>query len=178
MARYSPRTEVSECLEEEARDLFEEAQAKGIVTAGQCSLIRAACWNHACVDHGLPIKLDEVATLAGVNGKLLQSTYFRLVRRLGLKSVPKYGKYVPRFCHQLGLDDLFYDVKSLLVLLLPKVLYEGSPSPESVAAGAIYAYAKSTGTKITQRAFAEEVGVSEVSIRAHSATFSRFLNKK
>ncbi|WP_336037340.1 transcription initiation factor IIB [Halobacterium yunchengense] len=138
-------------------DLLPGRSIEGVATAALYAAGRQA-------DH--PRSIGEVATVSRVDDMEFKRTYRYLVRELGLAVQPADpASYVARIASDLDLEpDVERRARDLLAAADGTGVYNGK-SPVGLAAAAIYAAGRLTGTRYTQDDVAAAADVSTVTIR-------------
>jgi len=157
---------LSRAIHERVAKLYQQAVNKGLVRGRSTESIIAALLYTTCREEGAPRTLDEISKASGINKKDIGKTYRYIARKLKIRILPaKAQDYVPRFGSLLGLSEKV-QVKAVDVLdEAGKFDVTSGKGPIGVAAAALYIAAVLEGEKKTQREVADQIGVTEVTIR-------------
>ncbi len=138
--------------------------------------VTAAALYAACRGHNIPITLDEMAKVSGVDRIKLGRTYKLLSKALSLKITPASPvEYVQHLCSQLNLDK---STRSKAVEIIKQASEQELMSgkrPTGIAAAAAYIASVPCDKRKTQREVAQVAGISEVTIRNNFKELNRKL---
>lgn len=130
------------------------------------NIVTAAALYAACRGHNIPITLDEMAKVSGINRQKIGRTYKLLSKALNLKITPALPiEYVQRLCSRLNLDkSTQLKAGEILKRASDQELTSGK-TPTGIAAAAVYIASVLCDNRKTQREVAIAAGISEVTIR-------------
>ena len=151
---------------ETASVIYRRAVKKNLIRGRSIRGVTAAAIYMACRQCGVTRTLDEISKASAINRKEVGRSYRFIVRELD-ESVPSYGPshYVSRFLSQLNLVG---NVEALTMRILNAAKSMGLTSgrgPLGMAAAATYIASSLVNERKTQRNIAEQVNVTEVTIR-------------
>ena len=166
LAKINAKLNLPKNILETASVIYRRAVRKNLIRGRSIQGVTAAAIYMACRQCGVTRTLDEISQASMVNRKEVGRSYRFIVRELE-ESVPSYGPshYVSRFLSQL---NLFGQVESLTIKILNAAKKLGLTSgrgPLGMAAAATYIAASLVNERKTQRKIAEQVNVTEVTIR-------------
>lgn len=155
-----------ESVTEEAARLYEKALEEGVVKGRKIEAVVAALLYLVARNHGVPRTMSEIADEADVSERRLGKTYRYVARELDLRIVPVNPEdFVARYSSKLGLEgEIQALARSIIQDARDQDLIAGR-SPDSVVASAIYLATLLEDREIAQKEIADEVGVTEVTIR-------------
>lgn len=151
---------------ETASVIYRRAVKRNLIRGRSIQGITAAAIYMACRQCGITRTLDEISKASSINRKEVGRSYRFIMKELE-ESVPSYGPsyYVSRFLSQLS---LFGNVEALTINILNTAKVMGLTSgrgPLGMAAAATYIASSLVNERKTQRKIAEQVNVTEVTIR-------------
>jgi len=157
---------LSKSVEEEAARIYTLAAQKGLVKGRTTERIVAGCIYAACRMHEIPKTLDDVSFVAEIEKGEIGRNYRYLTRNLHMKIMPTDPvNYIIRFSSALQLSPKTQTKAIEIIEKAQKKALLSGKNPVGVAAAAIYTASRITDEKKTQQKIAEEVGVTEVTIR-------------
>jgi len=164
--QFAEKLEVPKDIRDGAFNIYAQAAKKDLVRGRKLNPFAAAALYIALRRSGFPRSPVEVATILGVQEKLLNRTFKFLMKELGI-SLPQNDAtdYLLRFCSKLDLSPS--TVKSCRVNLqrvLDRDLNQ-SKRPAGVVGAAIYLTCQDLGLKIRQNQVSKVTGISEVTLR-------------
>ena len=157
--------------------LYIEAFKKKLLRGRSINGMVAACLYFACRERKIPRTLQEILEQTSVHAKNVRRCYRTLIRELNLK-VPSTDpiSLIPRFIAELDLDA---DAENTTVKILQSFTSKYSTSgkdPKGLCAGALYLVCRKKEKKISQKAIANLVGVTEVTLRSRYKELIKSLN--
>ena len=154
-------------IRDQACSLFRSAAKEDLLPGRSIEAIAAASMYAACRCNGLPRTIEEVAAVAAVGSAAIENGYAVLNRELGIPAVPPSPTdFIPRIASAVGISD---GTRRLAEEFAERAVEEGIGNgchPGGLAAGCVYAAARSRSERATQTELAEVVGVSTVTDRA------------
>lgn len=151
---------------EEVNRLYEKALDKNIVKGRRIENIVAALVYIIARNQGNPRSLDEIADASGISKRDLGKTYRYVARELDLRIVPVNPEdFIPRYASELGIAGETQALARDLIMRARENNLLSGRSPEGIVASAIYIASLLEDEDITQKAIAEEIGVTEVTVR-------------
>ncbi|MDG5775427.1 transcription initiation factor IIB [Haloarculaceae archaeon H-GB1-1] len=140
-----------------SEDLLPGRSIEGVATASLYAAARQA---------GIPRSLDELTNVSRVEKDEIARTYRYVIRELELEIQPADPEsYVPRFASSLALsEETNRQARELLADAKRRGIHSGK-SPVGLAAAAIYAAARLSNERVTQREVSDVAEISEVTIR-------------
>lgn len=151
---------------EEAARLYEKALEQEVVKGRKIEAIVAALIYIVSRNQRVPRTMAEIAEEADVSERDLGKTYRYVARELDLRIVPVNPEdFIPRYSSKLGISgETQARARKLIRESREEDLLAGR-SPDSIAASVIYLASILEGEDLSQKEVAEEVGVTEVTIR-------------
>lgn len=151
---------------EEVNRLYEKALDKNIVKGRRIENIVGALVYIIARNQGNPRSLDEISEAANISKRDLGKTYRYIARELDLRIVPVNPEdFIPRYSNKLGLSgETQARARKIIFDARDEGLLSGR-SPEGIVGSAIYVASLLEGEDITQRRIADEIGITEVTIR-------------
>lgn len=153
-------------IEEEAARIYNLAVRNGLVRGRSMEAVVVGCIYIAARRYGLPRSFNEICKKTNIDRKELGKTYRFVARELNIKVLPSGPEdYIPKFASEL---DFSAKTQTKAQEILKDAKEEGLTSgrgPTGLAAAVLYVASLITGEKRTQRAIAEVVNVTEVTIR-------------
>lgn len=145
-----------------ASDILQEAITQDLMRGHSYQCLFAAALYIGCASLGIPIRFGEMAQLFEISEKRMRGA-LNAIRQLDYRIFPDYGAFLERYCRQLGVFYLVYDVKT--VFLATRRLCIGK-DPHSHVGGCIYYIGtlQEEGGP-TQKEVATVTGVSVVTVR-------------
>lgn len=153
-------------VSEEASRLAEKARDQDVFKGQGTRPTAAALVYIVARKQNVPRSLDEIAEVSGIKKRKLGDTYRNTARKLGIEMTPAQPEeFLPRYAEALGLSG---SAQADARKIIQKARDEGVQSgraPKTMVAGAVYLAAKLNDEEFTQKEIAEEIGVTEVTIR-------------
>ncbi len=128
--------------------------------------VTAAALYAACRGDNIPITLDEMAKVSGVDRLKIGRTYRLLSKALSLKITPASPiEYVQRICSQLNLDKSTMLKAVQIINRASEQELTNGKNPYSIAVAALYIASILNDNRKTQREVSQATGISEVTLR-------------
>jgi len=155
------------CLE---KDLVKGRDKKVVVAATVYTSLRY---------FSIPMPLDSIAKISGIEQKLIGRMFREIVKEMGLHIIPiQASDYIGKFSEELGLSEAVKSRAMRIFSEVKEIGIDSGKSPTSLAAAIIYIAAIEEGERRTQREIAEIAGVTEVTIRNRFKEIESLLNLK
>lgn len=120
----------------------------------------------SCRKRAIPISLNDVAGVQGIDRKKIGRLYRSLVRDMNLKIPhPSPVDFISRFIRTLQLNAHTEEKAREIITMSEKAGITSGKDPAGFAAAALYISSKITGQIRTQKEISTHTGVSEVTIR-------------
>lgn len=166
LSKISSALNLPKNILETASVIYRRAVKKNLIRGRSIQGVTAAGIYMACRQCGVARTLDEVAEASMINRKEVGRAYRFIVKELDVV-VPPCGpsSYISRFLSQLGLEGT---VETLAIQILNTAKEMGLTNgrgPLGMAAAATYIASSLVNERRTQRRIAEQVNVTEVTIR-------------
>jgi len=166
LSKMSSMLNLPKNILETASVIYRRVVKKKLVRGRSIQGIAAASIYMACRQCGVARTLDDVAVVSTINRKEVGRSYRFIIRELDVL-IPFYGPthYVSRFMNQLGLAG---NVEVLAIRILNAAKSDGltcGRGPLGMAAAATYIASLLMNERKTQRKIAEQISVTEVTIR-------------
>ncbi len=131
-----------------------------------CGMI-SACIFYICKEYGVPRTLRDILKETSVNLEKIKKCYKILINRLNLKTHSTNPVLlIPKYIAELHLSP---DVEKKSIEVLTTYLKNSTRSginPKGLCAGAIYLICKIKNLRINQKAIAQIVGITEITLRS------------
>ncbi len=166
LSKISSTLNLPKNILETASVIYRRAVRRNLIRGRSIQGIAAASIYMACRQCNVARTLDEISRAAMINRKEVGRSYRFVIKELEVL-IPPYGPshYVGRFLNQLGLVG---NVETLAIKILNAAKNVGLTSgrgPLGMAAAATYIASSLVNEHKTQRKIAEQVNVTEVTIR-------------
>ncbi len=164
--RLQTQLNLPPCVIEAANNFYLRSIETGFGIRRNIKIVTAAALYAACRGHNIPITLDEMAKVSGVERIKIGRTNKLLSKALSLKITPASPiEYVQRLCSQLNLDKST-QLKAIEIIkrASEQELMCGN-RPTAIAAAGAYIASVLCDNRKTQREIALAAGISEVTIR-------------
>jgi len=160
------RLKLPDYIKEQSLQLYEQAVNRNLCVGRNKESILCACIYYICNQNSIPKTAMEITEYLDINEHMLFKTYSLLQKELGLRSVlVDPVDLLPRFISNLGLsNDCLIRAITLMNQIKGTPAYSGK-NPKSILAAVIYISAKGCGEQIAQREVANQIGVTETTIR-------------
>jgi transcription initiation factor TFIIB len=158
---------IPEDTKEKALELFSEAKEKHLVRGRGAETIANACLYIACRIHKKPWMIKNIAEESKVSAKNIRKASKALLQKLEIKLSPiDPSVFIDKFCADLKLSDKAETNAIKIIEKAEKANLTNGPSPEGIAAAAIYIAAILSGERRAQWKVSDIAGVTEVTIRS------------
>lgn len=159
--------------------LYIEAFKKKLLRGRSINGMVAASLYFACRERKIPRTLQEILDETSISAKNVRRCYRTLIKELNLKAPSTDPiSLIPRYAAELGLDaDAEKNTIKILQMFISKFSTSGK-DPKGLCAGALYLISKIKNKKVSQKAIANLVGVTEVTLRSRYKELSTKLNIK
>ena len=164
--RIAQSMHLPENVEENAENIYREAQREKLVPRGTINGFAAASIYAACRKLGLPRTLRQVSDVSQEDLKDIARMYRLLLEELDIPvELDDPLKHIPRIAGALSLSPRS---ERLAVEILEDAMDHGhhvGKSPKGLAASALYIACKQNDEKCSQKALSKAAGVSSLTIR-------------
>lgn len=167
---------IPENVAESAAYIYRKAAASGLTRGRTMASLVSASLYAACRAGGIPRTLDDVADAGNVEKRMLSRDLRTVVRKLGL-SLDQYdtASFVSKIANNMGLrEKVKRDAFGILRRCEDLELTAGK-HPVAQAAASLYLSAILNGEGPSQKRFAAESGISDVTIRNRVAVIRKAL---
>lgn len=156
--------------------IYLRAAEAGFTKSRGMKTVTAAALYAACRGHNIPITLDEMAKVSGVDRQKIGRTYKLLSKVLCLKITPASPiEYVQRLCSQLNLDKSTQLKAAEIINRASEQKLTNGKKPYGIAVAALYIASILCDNRKTQREIAIAAGINEVTIRNNFKELNRKL---
>ncbi len=140
------------------------------------SLVSAALYI-ACRENNIPRTLDDIADTGNVERSVLSRDFRTVVKKLGL-TVNQYDttSFISKISNNMNLKEKTKRDAFDILKKCEKERITAGKHPVAQAAVSLYVSCMINGEKVSQRKFAIESGISDVTIRNRSALIKKILN--
>ncbi|MFZ2412339.1 MAG: hypothetical protein WAW23_12260 [Candidatus Methanoperedens sp.] len=146
--------------------IYRRAAEAGFTKSRGMKTVTAAALYAACRGHNIPITLDEISNISGIDRLKLGRTYRLLSKALSLKITPASPiEYVQRLCTQLNLDKSAQLKAVEIINRASEQELTNGKNPYSIAVAALYIASILCDNRKTQREVGQAAGISEVTLR-------------
>ena len=153
-------------VEEESARIYNLAVRNGLVRGRSMEAVVVGAIYIAARRYGLARSFNEVCKEMHIDRKELGKTYRFIARELNIKVMPSGPEdYIPKFASALGFSAKTQTKAQEILKRAKDVGLTSGRGPTGLAAAVLYVASLITGEKRTQRAIAEVVNVTEVTIR-------------
>lgn len=153
-------------IEEESARIYNLAVRNGLVRGRSMEAVVVGCIYIAARRYGLARSFNEICKEMHIDRKELGKTYRFIARELNIKVLPSGPEdYIPKFASALGFSAKTQTKAQEILKRAKGVGLTSGRGPTGLAAAVLYVASLITGEKRTQRAIAEVVNVTEVTIR-------------
>lgn len=151
---------------ETASVIYRRAVKKNLIRGRSIQGVTAAAIYMACRQCGVTRTLDDISQATSMDRKEVGRSYRFITRELE-EPVPSYGPshYVSRFLNQLGLVGNAETLTINILNVAKSIGLTSGRGPLGMAAAATYIASSLVNERRTQRKIAEQVNVTEVTIR-------------
>ncbi len=156
--------------------IYRRAAEAGFTKSRGMKTVAAAALYAACRGHNIPVTIDEISKVSGIERRKIGRTYKFLVKFLELMITPPSPiEYVQRLCTQLNLDkSTRLKAVEIIKQASEQELVSGK-RPTCIAAAAAYIASVLSDNRKTQREVSQATGISEVTIRNNFKELNRKL---
>ncbi|UCD04091.1 MAG: hypothetical protein JSW73_00365 [Candidatus Woesearchaeota archaeon] len=157
---------IPQAIEEESARIYNLAVRNGLVRGRSMEAVVVGCIYIAARRYGLARSFNEICKEMHIDRKELGKTYRFIARELNIKVLPSGPEdYIPKFASALGFSAKTQTKAQDILKRAKSVGLTSGRGPTGLAAAVLYVASLITGEKRTQRAIAEVVNVTEVTIR-------------
>lgn len=166
LERMASALDLPEPCRETAAVLYRRAVDEELLPGRSIEAVATACLYAAARQHGTPRTWPRFESVSRVEIGRVQRAYRYLSRELGLEIAPADPlQYLGQFASALSIsDEAEHVAREILETAKGEGIHVGK-SPAGLAASAIYAAARLTNERVTQKTIDEATGVSEFTIR-------------
>ena len=163
----------------EAIRLYKEAFKKKLLRGRSINSMIAASIYLAIRLKRIPRTFQEILEESSENSKDIRRCYRVLIRGLNLKAPnTEPSALIPKYIAKLNLNQEIERTTAKIVSTFTLNFPTSGKDPKGIVAGAIYLASKIKGLELTQKEIADQVGVTEVTLRSRYKELSTKLNIK
>jgi len=163
----------------EAIRLYKEAFKRKLLRGRSINSMIAASIYLAIRLKRIPRTFQEILEESSENAKDIRRCYRVLIRELNLKPPnTEPSTLIPKYMAKLNLNQDIERLTSKIVNTFSSNFSTSGKDPKGIVAGAIYLASKIKGLELTQKEIADQVGVTEVTLRSRYKELSTKLNIK
>lgn len=166
LVKISSKMNLPRAVRETAAMIYRKAVSKDLIRGRTIEGIVAASLYAACRQCHVPRTFEEISKAANIQKREIGRNYRFIARKLKLKLLPTSPQeYIARFGNKLNLN---MEIQAKAIDILNQAEKEKltvGQNPIGIAAASLYIASVLCGNKKTQREVAEEIGVTEVTIR-------------
>lgn len=159
--------DLPQSIRDQACQLFRSAAKENLLPGRSIEAVAAASVYGACRCNGLLRTLEEIVESASIGRSAVENAYRVMNQELGIPAVPPSPtEFVPRIVSEVGISD---GTRRLAEELAERAVEEGIGGgchPGGLAAGCVYAAARSRLERVTQTELAECVDVTPITVRS------------
>lgn len=156
--------------------IYRRAAEAGFTKSRGMKTVAAAALYAACRGHNIPVTIDEISKVSGVERRKIGRAYKFLVKFLELMITPPSPiEYVQRLCTQLNLDKSTRLKAVEIIKQASEQKLMSGKRPTGIAAAAAYIASILCDNRKTQQEVAQVAGISEVTIRNNFKELNRKL---
>jgi len=163
----------------EAIRLYKEAFKKKLLRGRSINSMIAASIYLAIRLKRIPRTFQEILEESSENSKDIRRCYRVLIRELNLKAPnTEPSALIPKYIAKLNLNQEIERTTAKIVSTFTLNFPTSGKDPKGIVAGALYLASKIKGLELTQKEIADQVGVTEVTLRSRYKELSKKLNIK
>ena len=163
----------------EAIRLYKEAFKKKLLRGRSINSMIAASIYLAIRLKRIPRTFQEILEESSENSKDIRRCYRVLIRELNLKAPnTEPSALIPKYIAKLNLNQEIERTTAKIVNTFALNFPTSGKDPKGIVAGAIYLASKIKGLELTQKEIADQVGITEVTLRSRYKELSKKLNIK
>lgn len=163
----------------EAFRLYKEAFKRKLLRGRSINSMIAASIYLAIRLKRIPRTLQEILEESSENSKDIRRCYRVLIRELDLKAPNiEPSALIPKYVAKLNLNQEIERAITKIVITFSSNFSTGGKDPKGIVAGAIYLVSKIKGLELTQKEIADQVGITEVTLRSRYKEITTKLNIK
>ncbi len=168
---------VSHNIVETAAYIYRKAANAKLITGRTTTSLVSAALYIACRENNIPRTLDDVANAGNVERSVLSRDFRTVVNKLGL-TINQYDttSFISKISNNMNLKEKTKRDAFKILKRCEKEQITAGKHPVAQAAASLYIACMMNGEKISQRKFAIESGISDVTIRNRSALIKKRLN--
>ncbi|MEM3449846.1 MAG: transcription initiation factor IIB family protein [Nitrososphaerota archaeon] len=160
---------------EAALDIYRDIAKKCTFKGKSIKTLSAAIVYAASKRAGKACGLREIARIAGIKTNKIFRCYKFILENTGYDAqCPSIEEYIARICGRLALNAGITDIAKKIAVAAKDYLQAGAAASSSVAAS-IYISSIIGGERRTQREIADEVGITETTIRSRCKEIAKKL---
>ena len=177
LKRIATNLNMPDHVKQEAIRLYKIAFKKKLLRGRSINGMVAAALYYACKLKRVPRTFQEILDETKETPRNVRRCYRSLVRDLKLKlPVTNPASLIPKYIADLGLDNEIERLSMDLVKEYRKRVPTSGKDPKGICAGAIYLANRLKNKQMTQKEIAEEIGVTEVTLRSRYKELTKSLN--
>ena len=161
---------------ERAAYIYRKALAAGLTKGRTVASLAAVSLYVACRETGTPRTLDDLASTANVEKRVLYRDMRKLVAKLDLNPGQyQISSFLVKISNNLCLSETVKRDALKILKRSEEMLITAGKNPVAMASAAIYIACTNHGTQISQRMLSRQAGVSDVTVRNSVATIRNAL---
>lgn len=161
---------------ERAAYIYRKALAAGLTKGRTVASLAAVCLYVACRETGTPRTLDDLASTANVEKRVLYRDMRKLLTKLDLNPDQfQISSFLVKISNNLDLSEIIKRDALEILKRSEEMLITAGKNPVAMASAAIYIACINNGTQISQRMLSRQAGVSDVTVRNSVATIRNAL---
>ena len=150
--------------------------AAGLTKGRTVASLAAVCLYVACRETGTPRTLDDLASTANVEKRVLYRDMRKLLAKLDLNPDQfQISSFLVKISNNLDLSETIKRDALEILKRSEEMLITAGKNPMAMASAAIYIACTNSGTQISQRMLSRQAGVSDVTVRNSVATIRNAL---
>lgn len=151
---------------ERAAYIYRKALAAGLTKGRTVASLAAASLYVACRETGTPRTLDDLASTANVEKRVLYRDMRKLLARLDLNPDQyQISSFLVKISNNLDLSETIKRDALEILKRSEEMLITAGKNPMAMASATIYIACTNNGTQISQRMLSRQAGVSDVTVR-------------
>lgn len=146
--------------------LYRRALKKELVRGRSIDGVASACIYAACRMGGIPVDLNRIVEVAGIERKEVSRDYRLVYEALNLKiRAPTSECHVARIAEKLGVEAPVVAKAEEIYKSMAKAKQTAGRDPKGVSAACLYYASAVMGSRRTQKDIADAAGTTEVTLR-------------
>lgn len=175
----SSKLSITRLARDQAASVYRRAIKTGFLRGHSVRSVAAVCVYYACRESGIPVTLDAISELGGIERKIFARDYRSLIESLGTKMpIVQSERYVGRIASTFSVDEKTVRAAYNILRQAKRNSLVAGLDPRSLAGGALYLASLSSEKHLLQREVARVAGVSSYTLRKRVQLLRRYAKEQ